>query len=317
MQNKYYVVSKAEKKAKNKETNRKRQEKKFIEHKVNENSTLMDFLLKTLTNKSRNNIKSLLAHHEVLVDGNPISQFDFMLCKGDIVQISPSPVKLSQNKTPLKIIYEDDEFLAIDKPSGLLSVATDKEKTVTAYRLATDYVRRNNAHNRLFVVHRIDKDTSGVLLFVKNEELRNALQDDWNIYVKKREYIALVEGKMEKDIDTLISYLLETKTNLVYSSHQKNNGQKAITNYQVIQKNDKYSLLRVLIDTGRKNQIRVQLKDINHKVVGDKKYHSSLDPIHRLGLHAKHLIFVHPFTNKKISIISDTPKSFLSVFNNN
>ncbi len=300
-----------------KETKRQSIQTKFKEYKVNENCRLMEFLLKTLTSKSRNNIKSLLSHHQVLVDGNPTSQFDFELCKGDIVQISPTSIKPSKNKTPLKIIYEDDEILAIDKPSGLLSVATDKEKTVTAYRLATDYVKRNDPKKRLFVVHRIDKDTSGVLMFTKNETLKNALQDNWNKLVQTREYLALVEGKVEKEEDTIKSWLLETRTNLMYSSNHKGDGQMAITHYKVIEKNEDYSLLRVLIDTGRKNQIRVHLKELGHMVVGDDKYHSEKNPINRLGLHAKKLVFLHPFTNKKVTLISDTPYIFFDIFKKN
>lgn len=299
-----------------KTTNRQKVQLKLKEYPVKENIELMEFLLQTLQNKSRNNIKSLLSHHQVLVDGNPTSQFDFALVKGDIVQISPVRIKESHNKTNLKVIYEDEDFLAIDKPSGLLSVATDKEKTVTAYRLTTDYVKIKNPHNRLFVLHRIDKDTSGVLVFAKNEEIRNAMQDDWNLYVKTREYLALCEGEMEKDEDTITTWLLQTKTNLMYSSSHKGDGQKAITHYNVIEKNKDYSLLRVLIDTGRKNQIRVHLKDIGHKIVGDDKYHSDSNPIKRLGLHAKKLVFVHPVSQKKITIISDSPKVFYSLFKN-
>ncbi len=295
-------------------TKRQALQTKLVEYKVTENTHLLEFLLKKLTSKSRNNVKSLLSNHQVLIDGNPTSQFDFELVPGDIVQISPSRIKPSQNKTALKVIYEDDEFLAIDKPSGLLSVATDKEKTVTAYRLATDYVKRFDPKKRLFVVHRIDKDTSGVLLFVKNEKLRNALQDDWNLLVKKREYLAVVEGVVEKDEDTITTWLLETKTNLMYSSSHKGDGQKAITHYKVVARNDDYSLLRVLIDTGRKNQIRVHLKELGHMIVGDDKYHSEKNPLNRLGLHAKSLVFTHPFTHKTIHLISNTPRVFEDLF---
>ncbi len=293
---------------------RKKIQEQFVEYKVKEKMPLLDFLLLNLKGKSRNNIKSLLKNHQILIDGNPTSQFDFLLVENDIVQVSPVRIKKSQNKTKLKIIYEDDDFLAIDKPSGLLSVASDKEKIVTAYHLASDYIKKDDPHKRLFVLHRIDKDTSGVLVFCKKEALRNALQDDWNIYVKTREYLALCEGEVKKEEDTIESYLLETKTNLMYSSSHVGDGQKAITHYKVIKKNKDYSLLRVLIDTGRKNQIRVHLKDINHMVVGDEKYHSEKNPINRLGLHAKKLVLVHPFTKAKITFISDTPKIFYSVF---
>lgn len=300
-----------------KQTKRQELQLKIKEYEVKENMRLIDFLLLTLKNKSRNNIKSLLSHHQVLIDGNPVSQFDFEVVKGDIVMISPSRIKPSHNKSKINVIYEDDDFLAIDKPSGLLSVATDKEKTVTAYRLATDYVRAKDPKSRLFVCHRIDKDTSGVLLFAKNNEIRVALQDDWNIFVKKREYIALVEGYMKKDEGTRTSWLLETKTNLMYSSKKAGDGLKATTHYKVIKKNDNYSLLNVLIDTGRKNQIRVHMKELGHMVVGDEKYKSNENPIKRLGLHALTLSFIHPFNNNLIEIKTKTPDVFYSVFNKN
>ena len=297
-----------------KPTKRQNQQLKMKEYKVNENIRLIDFLLLTLKDKSRNNVKSLLSHHQILVDGSPVSQFDFELCKGDTVLISPSRVKPSQNKSKLHILFENDEFLVIDKPSGLLSVATDKEKTVTAFRLASDYVSKTNPHNRLFVVHRIDKDTSGVLMFAKNYEIKESLQNDWNLLVKRREYVALVEGKMEKDEGTRTSYLLETKTNLMYSSSKKGDGLKATTHYKVIRKNDDFSLLQVLIDTGRKNQIRVHMKELGHMVVGDDKYHSELNPINRLGLHAKNLTFIHPISKKEYSFNAEVPASFNDVF---
>ena len=300
-----------------KPTKRQELQLKIKEYVVKENMRLIDFLLITLKDKSRNNIKSLLSHHQVLVDGNPTSQFDFEVVKGDIVMIAPSRVKSSHNKSKIVVIYEDDEFLAIDKPSGLLSVATDKEKTVTAYRLATDYVRNKDPHNRLFVCHRIDKDTSGVLLFAKNNEIRTALQDDWNLLVKKREYIALVEGEMENDEGSRTSWLLETKTNLMYSSSKKGDGLKATTHYKVIKKNENFSLLNVLIDTGRKNQIRVHMKELGHMIVGDEKYKSAENPIKRLGLHARTLSFVHPVTKKVMTMTAKTPAIFEEVFEKN
>lgn len=297
-----------------KPTTRQKIESTIKEYKVEENMRLIDFLLLTLKSKSRNNIKSLLSNKQVLVDGNPVSQFDFEVVKGDIVMISKHRMRASHNQSKLKIIYEDDEFLAINKPSGLLSVATDKEKTVTAYRLATDYVRVNDPKNRLFVCHRIDKDTSGVLLFAKNNEIRTALQDDWNLLVKRREYIAVVEGKMEKSEGSRTSWLLETKTNLMYSSSKKGDGLKATTHYKVLKENDDFSLLQVLIDTGRKNQIRVHMKELGHMIVGDDKYKSEENPLKRLGLHAKNLTFIHPFTKKEISLTANTPDEFDNLF---
>ena len=264
---------------------------------------------------SRNNLKKLLSNQQILINGASVRQFNFILSKGDVVSISPYKVKKDGKRiSKLKILYEDDELVVINKPNGLLSIATDKEKEITAYRLMMDYVQEENAKNRVFVCHRLDKETSGVLIFAKNEELRDALQDSWNDIVKTREYIAICEGIFDKKEGTKISYLLPTKTNLMFSSHKPNDGQKAITHYQVISENEEFSLVRVKIDTGRKNQIRVHMKDLGHKVVGDDKYGSEKDPIFRLGLHARVLEFDHPLKDKHFKFIAETPKEFLNLF---
>ena len=177
-----------------------------------------------------------------------------------------------------------------------------------------DYVREENPKNRVFVVHRLDKETSGVLLFSKSENLKDLLQDRWNDLVQTREYIAICEGIFNKKEGTRVSYLLPTKTNLMFSSHKPNDGQKAITHYQVIEENEEYSILKVKIDTGRKNQIRVHMKDLGHNVVGDDKYGSEKNPINRLGLHARVLEFEHPVNDKHFKFIADVPKEFLDLF---
>ncbi|MDY2575278.1 MAG: RluA family pseudouridine synthase [Bacilli bacterium] len=290
-------------------------QKIFKEIKVNKSEELLVFLLNNFPSLSRNNLKKLLSNQQVLVNGAAVRQFNFLLAKDDIVSLSPYKVRKDGKRvSKLKILYEDDELIAINKPAGLLSIATDKEKEETAYRLMMDYVQEANKKNRVFVVHRLDKETSGVLIFSKSEELKNALQDKWNDLVKLREYIAICEGKFDKKEGTRISYLLPTKTNLMFSSHKPNDGQKAITHYQVINENDTCSLLKVKIDTGRKNQIRVHMKDLGHNVVGDDKYGSNLNPINRLGLHARVLEFDHPLKNKHFKFIAETPKEFLDFF---
>lgn len=304
---------------KKKKTNKKPlvrpNQKLFKEVIANGNDELLPFLLKNFSNMSRNNLKKLLSNQQILINGASVRQFNFILSKGDVVSISPYKVKKDGKRiSKLKILYEDDELVVINKPNGLLSIATDKEKEITAYRLMMDYVQEENAKNRVFVCHRLDKETSGVLIFAKNEELRDALQDSWNDIVKTREYIAICEGIFDKKEGTKISYLLPTKTNLMFSSHKPNDGQKAITHYQVISENEEFSLVRVKIDTGRKNQIRVHMKDLGHKVVGDDKYGSEKDPIFRLGLHARVLEFDHPLKDKHFKFIAETPKEFLNLF---
>lgn len=284
------------------------------EYLVDEPMILFDFLVKTYPSLSRNNVKSLLARRQVAVDGAPMTQFDFMLSKGDMVIVARSSIK-TKDKQKLPILYEDDEIIAFNKPSGLLSVATDKEKGQTAYRMLMEYVREKDPKGRIFIVHRIDKDTSGVLIVAKSEKLRDALQDDWNRLVSKRGYFAIVQGEVEKDKGTIRSWLLETKTNLMYSGHKKGEGQLAITHYEKIKVKDDYTLLNVHIDTGRKNQIRVHMKDLGHPIVGDDKYYQSESPIHRLGLHAYELEFTHPFTQKVMYFKADMPKEFKTLFN--
>ncbi len=291
----------------------------YPEYKVHEQTPLLEFLLKRITNQSRNNIKSLLSHRQVLVDGAPITQFDFMLAKDDIVMIAPAPVrKITKNSKndlqKLDIIFENDELIAINKPSGLLSIASDREKEITAYRLLMDYVRTKDPHNRIYVVHRIDKDTSGVLIVAKNERIRDALQDHWNDIVKFRGYYAIVEGNVEEKKKTIKSWLREASTNLMYSSRKPGDGKESITHYQVIKEIDGYSLLDVNIDTGRKNQIRVHMKDIGHNIIGDERYGSTKNPLNRLGLHAYALEFIHPITKKVMRFETPMPNEFVSMF---
>ena len=302
--------------------NKKREYKKdridpktFKEYKVKEEIGLLDFLLKTLTNQSRNNVKSLLKNHMVAVDGAPITQFDFQLSKDDIVIVSKNRInKHSVSKKEVNIIYEDDEFIVIDKPSGLLSVASDKEKGKTAYRLVTDYLQAIDKHNRVYVVHRIDEDTSGVLMFAKNPKIRDILQDKWQEIVKARRYYAVVEGKMKFKEETLINYLKENKNNMMYVTDDKKNGKLCKTSYKVLKENDKYSLLDINIDSGRKNQIRVQLGHLGHFVLGDDKYGEPDNPISRLALHAYELEFVHPINKKTYRFKAKMPTSFLDLF---
>ena len=288
----------------------------FKEYKVSSRTPLLEFLLANLTSKSRNNIKQLLKNHQVLVNGAPITQYDFEVIAKDIVSISPYPVKKNGKRiSKLPILYEDDELIVINKPSGLLSIADDKDKEHTAYRYMMDYVREENPKNRIFVVHRIDKETSGVMIFTKSLELKETLQDNWNQLVKLREYIAIVEGHFDVKEGTRVSNLLQAKTNLMYSSKNPKEGLKAITHYWVLEEIEDFSLMRVHIDTGRKNQIRVHMKDLGHNVVGDDKYGSTLDPIKRLGLHARILEFDHPNKDKHFKFIADVPKEFLTLFN--
>jgi 23S rRNA pseudouridine1911/1915/1917 synthase len=278
---------------------------------VSNEDTLLNYLLTNIKNKSKNNIKTLLKNNNIFVNNKSTTKYDYPLKKGDIIEIRYS-VEVN-DRTKIDIIYEDDDIIVINKPAGLLSIATDNEKEMTAYSLVSSYLKNRNKNSKVFIIHRIDKDTSGVLMLSKKESIKDIFQDNWNDIVKKRGYIAVVEGKITKD-GTVKSWLKETKTNLVYSSNREGDGKEAITNYHVIKSNDNYSLLEVDIKTGRKNQIRVHMKDINHSIIGDKKYGSTIDPLKRLGLHANVLELIHPLTKKTLHFETQVPSNFYKLF---
>lgn len=292
-----------------------RQSPILFSFKINQEARLLSFLYERIKVIPKGKIKSMLEHHQVLVNGVAITRFDYLLSKDDEVNIVKTAFKDHRNmKLPFDILYEDNDFIVINKPSGLLSVASDKETRRTAYRYVSDYVYNKDKHNRIYVVHRLDEDTSGVLIFSKDSRLKDELQSHWNEIVKKRGYYAIVMGRMNKKEDTLVHYLKKSSVNLVYITNDRKNGKKAITHYKVINENKNYSLLNVLIDTGRQNQIRVQLGSINHFVLGDDKYGEPDNPLNRLALHAYLLEFVHPRTHKLIRFNSPIPKEFKTLF---
>ena len=282
---------------------------------VNKPCELLDFLFEVLKGQSRNSVKSVLSSKRVSIDGAPVTQFDFKLYPGDTVIISNNPIR-KKTRSNLPIIYEDNDIIIINKPSGLLSIASDKEKSSTAYRMLSDYVQQKDKHNRIFVVHRLDEDTSGVLMVAKNPDIQKALQDNWNDIVTKRGYYAIVEGQMPNNEGTIKSYLKKNAQNLMYSSKDKN-GQFSITHYKVMKTNEKYSLLDVNIDTGRKNQIRVHLGDLGHNVIGDDKYGNPSNPIKRLGLHAYELDLKNPLSGKMMKFVAPMPKEFEALMGDN
>lgn len=219
-------------------------------------------------------------------------------------------------KDKLDIVFEDKDIIVINKKPHLLTISTENEKEKTLFHQVMLYLKKKNKNNKVFIVHRLDKDTSGLIVFAKNENIKRKLQNNWEN--SKRGYIAVVNGILEKDKGTIKSYLMETKTLLVYSTNDSKNGKLAITSYEKIKENNLYTMLKIDIKTGRKNQIRVHLNDIGNSIVGDKKYGSiKRDPLRRLCLHANYLEFVHPVTNKRIIFETKIPKTFEDLFNVN
>jgi 23S rRNA pseudouridine1911/1915/1917 synthase len=213
----------------------------------------------------------------------------------------------------LKILHEDKDIIVIDKPAGMLSVSTDRGDEVTAYRLLNDYLR--NKRTRVWIVHRLDRDTSGVLLFAKNERVKAALQDDWESMAISREYVAVVQGQVNPPEGQVKSWLKQNKSLIVYSCPRgrEGDGKLAVTNYRVMKSGAKYSLLAISLETGRKNQIRVHMKDLGCPVVGDKKYGATANPLGRLGLHATLLVVKHPTRGTEMRFESEVPEGFRRV----
>ena len=215
-------------------------------------------------------------------------------------------------KNKLKILFEDKYLIIVSKPEHLLTIANDKEKIQTLYHQVYLYIKRKNKNNKVFIVHRLDFDTSGLIIFAKDVKTKIILQDNWNSVIRK--YIAILHGHLDSDKGIIKSYLKETKTNLVYSTNDSKNGLKAITEYRKIMEYNNLTFVEIILKTGRKNQIRVHMNDINHKILGDKKY-GIKDKENRMYLHAYYLKFNHPINNKIIEIEDDIPKDFLKKLN--
>jgi len=279
---------------------------------VEEESELLPFLLQSMSKNSRNSVKSILTRGQVTVDGQLVKQHNHPLTPGQIVGVLGN--KEAMQKTALSgitILHEDEDIIVINKEAGLLSMATKDPTEMTAYRQLSQYVKEENRANKIFVVHRLDRDTSGVMLFAKTEEVKESLQKDWKDIVKERIYTALVEGVIKDEEGTVSSWLTESKAMKVHSSSYDNGGKLAVTHYKKIRGNKDYTLLEVELETGRKNQIRVHMEEIGHPVAGDKKYGAKSNPMKRLGLHATTLALIHPRTGEVISFTTKLPKVFL------
>lgn len=258
---------------------------------------------------AKNKVKTYVKLCFIFVNNKKITKLPCNVKVGDIVTIDENQT----NNNNFKIIYEDDNYLVVDKEAGMLTISTsnqNKSSEQTLYRLVREYL--NNKHEYAFIVNRIDKETSGLVIFVKNELLKEKLQSNWNNIVKKRGYIAIVSGIISKP-GRIENYLYEDR--LTFSHSTKTGGKLAITNYKPIKINDKYTMLDVNIETGRKNQIRVHMTEMHHPIVGDKKYYSKDNSLKRLALHHYEISLIDPITNQLLTFKSNIPKEFYVLFN--
>ena len=284
---------------------------------VNENDKgkrLDIYIAENFNELSRTMIKKLIESNNILVNDKS-EKVSYKVQANDNISIDvpeAKETKLKAQEIPLDIIYEDKDIIVINKPSGLLTVATEKEKNKTAYHLVMEYLKKKNKNNRIFIIHRLDKDTSGIIMFAKNERAKHLYQDNWNDIVKKRCYYAVIDGKMENKEGTIKSYLKENG-NMVYSVKDRS-GKLAITEYKVLKERKNISLLDINLKTGRKNQIRVHMKENKTPILGDLKYGEKSKLINRLALHAYKLELVNPVTKKLLTFEINMPNEFKMLF---
>lgn len=284
---------------------------------VSGETTLLDFLLQKMGGMTKTSIKHLLSRRVVHLNGRVETRPDTALMAGDEVTIVPEQGSQALRHPKLRVVYEDDHLIVVEKQPGLLTTAAHPGSSeTTAFSILMEYVRRQNKRNGVFVVHRLDRETSGLLVFAKSRELQEYMRTYWRELVTKRTYVAIVEGQMEKEEDTVRTWLTEDpKTTMVYSSPVDDGGKEAVTHYSVVKSNANYSLLELHLDTGRTNQIRVHMASIGHPVVSDRKYGSGqVPPIDRLALHARILEFIHPATEQIVHFETPVPRSFLHIF---
>jgi len=273
-----------------------------MRHQVKEDNLLIEELSLIFPNMSNNKIRKMLTNNRIELDGLVVNKAKKEVLAGSIILVK-NKINISKkiNEAKLDIIYEDDTLIAVNKPNKLLSVATNKLEKDTMHSRVLDYLRSKDSKSWCWIVHRLDKDTSGVMVFAKNEDVKFTLQDQFSKNIVKRIYVAMVDGKPYKESGRIENYVAEGKSLIVRECKKTVKGARiAITNWEMMKHNDSHSLLELLIETGRRNQIRVHLAGIKCPVSGDKKYGSVTDPLKRLCLHAEHLIIEHPISFKKI-----------------
>ncbi len=281
---------------------------RVLKFKADKDSVLIEFLAIHL-GSSKTKIKQLVKHGAVSVNGTAVERAEARLRPGDLVEIGPG----HKTKAPFKILYEDQDLLAVIKPAGVLSISTEKEKEDTFYRVVSDYVKaETRGRGKIFIVHRLDREASGVMLFAKNKKTKDALQENWG--KSEKFYYAVVEGEPPQNEGTVKSWLCENKAHIVYACGKETEGARlSVTHYRLLKRESGYALLEIRLQTGRKNQIRAHMQELGCPIAGDKKYGAGTNPLGRLGLHAFSLSFAHPETGKMIKLATPLPDAFKRV----
>lgn len=274
---------------------------------------LLEFLMANAKG-TRTKIKAILQGRGIKVNGKTVTQFDHPLHRGDKIAVSKTKRNQHHFKNRfVKLVYEDQWLIVIEKAEGILSMAAG-HSTLNVKSVLDNYLHRTGQHCTAHVVHRLDRDTSGLMVYAKDIQTEQILEQNWHQIVYDRRYVAVLSGEMERDTDTIANWLKDSKSYVTYSSPVDNGGKYAVTHYVVLQRTTEYSLVEFKLETGRKNQIRVHASDMGHPVCGDVKYGNGDNPLGRLCLHAFLLCFNHPVTNKPMEFETPIPPAFRRLF---
>lgn len=279
---------------------------------VKENAHLLEYLINNVS-ESRSKLKATLQGRGIAVNGRMVTQFDYQLKAGDKIIISRHKKQNQFKSRYVKIVYEDRWLVVVEKNIGILSMAAG-HSSLNVKSVLDDYFLKSRQKCRAHVVHRLDRDTSGLMVYAKDIETEQILEHNWHQIVYDRRYVAVVSGEMEQDNGTIANWLKDNKAYITYSSPTDNGGKYAVTHFQVLNRTTEHSLVEYKLETGRKNQIRVHSADMGHPVCGDVKYGNGDDPLHHLCLHAYMLCFTHPVTGEPMEFSTPIPTAFRSLF---
>lgn len=279
---------------------------------VQDDALLLEWLLENVK-QSKSKTKATLQNRGIKVNNRTVTQFDFALHKGDKVSVSTSKKNDQFQSKYVKLVYEDRYLVVVEKSHGILSMGVG-QSSLNVKTILDDYFKRSRQKCTAHVVHRLDRETSGLLIYAKDMETRQQLEHEWHHSVYDRRYIAVLSGRIEEEGGTVANWLKENKLYVTYSSPVDNGGKYAVTHFHVLRTTDTHSLVEFKLETGRKNQIRVHAADINHPVCGDTKYGNGDDPLKRLCLHAYILCFYHPVTRQPMEFSTQIPTGFKRIF---
>lgn len=288
------------------------QQDRYDHYVAKENAPLLEWLLANL-HQSRSKVKATLQGRGIKVNGKVVTQFDFPVEQGMKIAVSQTKKNDQFKSRYVKVVYEDQYLVVVEKNIGILSMAAG-HSSLNVKSVLDDYFQKSHQKCRAHVVHRLDRDTSGLMIYAKDMQTEQMLEHQWHQLVYDRRYVAVVSGEMEDDEGTIANWLKDNKAYVTYSSPVDNGGKYAVTHFRVLNRTTELSLVEYRLETGRKNQIRVHSADMGHPVCGDTKYGNGHDPIHRLCLHAYVLCFQHPVTHKRMEFETPIPTTFRQLF---